>query len=271
MGNSPLATYTRLTRNKTSPREHEIDTITIHCYVGQVTAKQGCDYFATTDRECSSNYVIGKDGSIGLSVEEKDRSWCSGGSDSKGNPIRVNGISGRDNDHRAITIEVASDTTEPFTITNKAYKALVDLCTDICKRNNIKKLLWKADKSLVGEISKQNMTVHRWFAYKSCPGDYIYNRLGDIAKEVNNRLNPEKPKVLYRVQVGAFSNLSNAKNFEKQVKAKGFQTYLVKVDKYYKVQVGAFSKKSNADNYAKEVKKAGFDCFITTQSGTAVK
>ena len=99
MSNSPLATYTRITKNKTSPRNHAIDTITIHCIVGQWTAKQGCDYFATTDRQCSTNYVVGKDGSIGLSVDEKDRSWCSS-----------NGT----NDNRAITIEVASDTTRRY-------------------------------------------------------------------------------------------------------------------------------------------------------------
>ena len=275
MGNSPLVTYTKLSSNKTSPRNHAIDTITIHCYVGQVTAKQGCDYFASTDRSASSNYIVGKDGSIGLSVDEKDRSFCSGGKDSKGNPIKVNGISGSDNDHRAITIEVASDTVEPYAVTKEAYNALINLVADICKRNNIKQLLWKADKNLVGKVDKQNMTVHRWFANKSCPGDYLYNRLGDIATKVNKKLNPATitttSGTLYRVQVGAFSNLSNAKNFEKQVKAKGFSTYLVKVDNLYKVQVGAFGKKSNADNYAKEVKKAGFDCFITTKSGTAVK
>ena len=114
--NSPLVTYKRITNNKTSPRNHAIDTITIHCIVGQCTAKQGCDYFATTDRECSANYVVGKDGSIGLSVEEKDRSWCSSSSS---------------NDHRAITIEVASDTTHPYAVTDKAYNALIKLVADI--------------------------------------------------------------------------------------------------------------------------------------------
>ena len=97
--NSPLVTYTNLTKNRTSPRNHAIDTITIHCYVGQVTAKQGCDYFATTTRQCSANYVVGTDGSIGLSVEEKNRAWTS---------------SSKSNDNRAITIEVASDKTHPY-------------------------------------------------------------------------------------------------------------------------------------------------------------
>lgn len=174
MSNSPLATYTRITKNKTSPRNHAIDTITIHCIVGQWTAKQGCDYFATTDRQCSANYVVGKDGSIGLSVDEKDRSWCSS-----------NGT----NDNRAITIEVASDTTHPYAVTAKAYAALLDLVTDICKRNEIKKLVWSTNKNdRVNHRNGCNMTVHRDFANKACPGEYLYSRHGEIAAEVNRRL-----------------------------------------------------------------------------------
>ena len=174
MSNSALATYTRITKNKTSPRNHAIDTITIHCIVGQWTAKQGCDYFATTDRQCSANYVVGKDGSIGLSVDEKDRSWCSS-----------NGT----NDNRAITIEVASDTTHPYAVTAKAYAALLDLVTDICKRNGIKKLVWSTNKNdRVNHRNGCNMTVHRDFANKACPGEYLYSRHGKIAAEVNRRL-----------------------------------------------------------------------------------
>lgn len=209
--NSGLATYKRLTSNKTSPRNHEIDCITIHCYVGQVTAKQGCDYFATTDRQVSSNYVVGKDGSIGLSVEEKDRAWTSANSE---------------NDHRAVTIEVACDSTSPYAVTTAAYNALINLVADICKRNNIKELKWKADKSLIGQVDKQNMTVHRWFANTACPGDYLYGKHADIAKKVNEKLGvvtststPVK-KEIYRVrktwadassQIGAFESLGNAK------------------------------------------------------------
>lgn len=186
--NSNLVTYKKLTSDRTAPRNHKIDTITIHCYVGQVTAKQGCDYFATTERQVSSNYVVGHDGSIGLSVEEQNRAWTTGGKDKNGKPIRVNGISGADNDHRAVTIEVASDTKSPYAITDKAMKALIELVADICKRNGIKKLLWKGDKSLVGKIDKQNMTVHRWFSNTACPGDYLYEKHSYIANEVNKKL-----------------------------------------------------------------------------------
>ena len=171
--NSSLVTYTNISPNKSSPRNHSIDTITIHCMAAQWTAKQCCDYFAKNSTQASSNYCVGKDGSIGLSVEEKDRSWCS---------------SNASNDNRAITIEVASDTTSPYRVTSKAFNALIELLVDICKRNNIKELKWKGDKSLIGQVSEQNMTVHRWFASKACPGDYLYNKHGEIASTVNARL-----------------------------------------------------------------------------------
>ena len=173
MSNSPLVNFTRISPNRTSPRNHVIDTVTIHCVVGQLTVESLGAGFATTERRASSNYGIGKDGRIGMYVEEKDRSWCS---------------SSRDNDNRAITIEVASDSKYPYAVNDAAYKSLIDLLVDICKRNNIKKLLWKNDKSLIGQVSKQNMTVHRWFANTECPGEYLYSRYGQIADDVNARL-----------------------------------------------------------------------------------
>lgn len=154
MSNSPLVSYTKISPNKTSPRNHKIDTITIHCVVGQCSVETIGNIFTPTSCRASSNYGIGSDGRIGMYVEEKDRSWCSSNSS---------------NDHRAITIECASDKVHPYTINDTVYKSLIELCTDICRRNGIKKLKWKADKSLIGKPKKQNMTVHRWFANKSCP------------------------------------------------------------------------------------------------------
>lgn len=171
--NSPLTSYARISGHS-APRTHAIDTITIHCYVGQVTAQQGCDYFATTDKDASANYVVGHDGSIGLCVPESNRSFCSSNSS---------------NDDRAVTIEVACEPTHPYKVTDQALSALIELVTDVCCRNSIKELKWKADKSLIGQIDKQNMTVHRWFADKACPGDYLYNLHGKIAQEVNAKMN----------------------------------------------------------------------------------
>ena len=189
--NSSLATVKMISPNRTPDRNHAIDTITIHCFVGQVTAKRGCEVFQPSSKGASCNYVVGYDGSIGLCVEEKDRSWCTGGYKKVNGanvPIRVNGISGSSNDYQAVTIEVACDAAHPYAITEKAMAALIELCADICRRNGIKKLLWSGDKNLVGNPSKQNLTVHRWFANKACPGDYIYQRLGDIATKVNAKL-----------------------------------------------------------------------------------
>lgn len=182
MSNSSLVSYTRISPNRTSPRNHKIDTITIHCVVGQLSVESIGDIFAPSSRLASSNYGIGADGRIGMYVEEKDRSWCS---------------SSASNDNRAITIEVASDISHPNAVNDKAYKSLINLLVDICKRNNIEKLLWEGDKSLIGQVSKQNMTVHRWFTTKSCPGDYLYYKHGEIAMEVNKRLIPDKKEEEY--------------------------------------------------------------------------
>ena len=253
-----MISYTKISPNKTSPRNHIIDTITIHCVVGQCSVETIGNIFAPTSRQASSNYGIGPDGRIGMYVEEKDRSWCSSNSA---------------NDHRAITIECASDTTYPYAINDIVYNSLIKLCVDICKRNNIKQLNWKADKSLVGQPSKQNLTVHRWFSNTACPGDYIYNRLGDIADKVNAKLNSTssvKSDTLYRVQVGAYSKKANAASTANKLEQAGFDTYMVKVDNLYKIQVGAYNKKSNAEALAAKIKKAGFDTYITTKGGTAV-
>lgn len=190
MSNSTLAKYVKISPNRTSPRNHKIDTISIHCAVGQFTAKELLNlsnfvkYNSKSGSSC--NYAIGHDGSIGMGVEEKDRSWCT---------------SSRSNDHRAITIEVASETKHPYAITDEAYDALIKLLVDICKRNNIKQLNWKADKSLIGQTDKQNMTVHRWFANKDCPGEYLYSRHGQIADEVNRLLGANTKPKTYQVKV----------------------------------------------------------------------
>lgn len=182
MSNSPLISYSKISPNKTSPRNHIIDTVSIHCVVGQLSVEALGNIFASKSRNASSNYGIGSDGRIAMYVEEKDRSFCT---------------SSRSNDNRAITIEVASDTTHPYAVNDKAYAALIDLLVDICKRNpGIKRLKWQGDKSLIGNVSKQNMTVHRWFANKACPGDYLYNRHGQIANEVNKRLDEEENKII---------------------------------------------------------------------------
>ncbi|MBO5567399.1 MAG: peptidoglycan-binding protein, partial [Clostridia bacterium] len=178
--NSSLVSYTRLSPNHSGQRTHSIDRITPHCVVGQATAERIAEIFATTDRQASCNYGIGRDGRISLVVEEKNRSWCS---------------SSKENDQRAITIEVASDSTAPYAFRDEAYAALIALCVDICKRNGKKKLLWLADKAKTlaynPAADEMLLSVHRWFANKSCPGDWMYARMDDLASKVTAALGGE--------------------------------------------------------------------------------
>ena len=219
MSNSSLVSYTKISPNKTSPRTHKIDTITIHCVVGQCSVETLGGIFAAPERKASCNYGIGKDGRIGMYVEEDDRSWCS---------------SNTANDNRAITIEVASDTTHPYAVNDKAYNALINLLVDICKRNKIKQLLWMADKSLVGQVDKQNMTVHRWFANKACPGDYLYNKHDEICELVNKRLkeyfNPLEEDLNYLVSKGIINSPDYWKSISPTVK--NFDLFVHKITEY---------------------------------------
>lgn len=208
MSNSLLVSHTNISPNTYGKRTKPIDTVTIHCVVGQLSVESICGLFKSKERKASCNYAIGTDGRIGLCVPEDMASQCS---------------SSQSNDQRAITIECASDLKHPYAINDKVYRALVELLADICSRNpGIPELRWQGKESLAGRPAQQNITCHRWFAPKSCPGDYIYNRLGKIASEVNEKLKqPEyQSQQLFRVrksyeddwsQIGAYAVLENAK------------------------------------------------------------
>ena len=211
-----MVSYTRLSPNHSGQRTHSIDRITPHCVVGQLSAESICGCFTSPSRQASCNYGIGTDGKVSLCVEEKNRSWCS---------------SSNANDQRAVTIECASDKTEPYAMNSKVYDSLIKLCTDICRRNGKKKLLWLGDRNKTLNYTPKSdemvLTVHRWFANKSCPGGWLYARLGDLAAKVTAALSTgtgvsadKAASQLYRVrktwadsksQKGAFSVLANAK------------------------------------------------------------
>ncbi len=183
MSNSSLICYSKISPNKTVCNGKVNDTLSIHCMAGQLSVESCGNLFANPKRQASSNYGIGPDGRIALYVEEKDRSWCT---------------SNKANDMRAVTIEVASDSKHPYAVKAAAYNSLIELVADICKRNGIKKLVWSTNKTdRVNHKNGCNMTVHRDYANKACPGDWLYNRMGEIAAAVNSKLGaaeqPTKP------------------------------------------------------------------------------
>lgn len=203
--NSSLVAYTLLSPNHSGLRTKRIDRISPHCVVGQCTVEGLGDCFHKSSTQASSNYGIDKNGRIGLYVEEKNRFWCT---------------SSNANDQRAVTIECASDKAEPYAMHQVVYDRLVDLCEDICRRNGKKKLLWFGDKNkslnYQPKADEMLITVHRWFANKSCPGDWLYARLGDLAAKVTSRLGSGNVEVISSgMQAGEFQGLT-----EEQVLAK---------------------------------------------------
>ena len=257
--NSSMVSYTRLSPNHSGQRTHSIDRITPHCVVGQLSAESICGCFTSPSRQASCNYGIGTDGRVSLCVEEKNRSWCS---------------SSNANDQRAVTIECASDKTEPYAMNSKVYDSLIRLCTDICRRNGKKKLLWLGDRNktlnYTPKPDEMVLTVHRWFANKSCPGDWLYARLGDLAAKVTAALgSPSEPKPasnkkqLYRVrktwadsksQKGAFSVLANAKKCADS--SKGYSVFDENGKKVYPAD--APGTKKSIDAIAREVIRGGW-------------
>lgn len=204
MSNSSLVDIVMISPNS-SARTAAIDTITIHHMAVKSSAEACAASFMPTARKASANYCIGYDGSVALSVDESRRAWTSGN---------------RENDNRAITIEVSNDTREPdWHVPDAALEKLIELCADICQRNGIERLRFTGDTS-------GNLTMHKWFQTTACPGPYLESKFPYIAEEVNKRLGvaekPEESGTIYRVQVGAFVNEDNAKRLREELKAAGY-------------------------------------------------
>lgn len=261
MSNSPLVNYTKISPNS-SARGAKIDTITIHHMAGNLSVESCGQIFQDTSRQASSNYGVGSDGRIGLYVPENRRAWTS---------------SNRDNDNRAVTIEVANNGGSPnWPVSDAALEATIKLCVDICQRNGIARLNYTGDKS-------GNLTMHKWFTNTLCPGPYLGGKFQHIADQVNARLGssaqpaqPEPPKKetypgpgnVYHVQLGAFEKKSWAEKKRQALEADGFDAYLACLDScIWRLQVGNFAEKADAEKMLAKLKEAGYSGFVTVLSG----
>lgn len=222
MSNSKIVDYTRLSPNNSGKRTMKIDRITPHCVVGQCSVETLGRIFSSPDKKASSNYGIGSDGRVGMYVPENKRSWCS---------------SSAENDQRAVTIECASGTSAPYKMNSAVYNTLVELCVDICKRNGKTVLLWFGDKEKTLKYSPKSnemvLSVHRWFACKSCPGEWLYSRLDSLAKTVTYELSisDKQSNKTYSIQVGKFKNKQNAEKYLTKIKKAGFDDAFITVTK----------------------------------------
>lgn len=166
--NSPLTEYVLLSPNADFPREGRVEKLTIHHMAGDLSLEALGESFSHRDRRASSNYAVDSQGRVGLYVEESNRAWTS---------------SSPDNDHRAVTIEVANDRPEgDWRVSGAAYASLVALCADVCRRNGIEALVFTGDET-------GNLTLHKMFNPDTvCPGPYLESRMEDIVREVNRLL-----------------------------------------------------------------------------------
>lgn len=169
--NSPLTEYVHLSPNADFPRQNKIQKITVHHMAGNLSLEYTGELFSNRDRGASANYGIDSNGKIALYVEEANRAWSS---------------SNVENDQQAVTIEVANDETGgEWHVSDAAYAALVDLCTDICQRNGMTDLTFTGDAT-------GTLTLHKMFKETECPGAYLESRMPSLAQSVNARLHAKK-------------------------------------------------------------------------------
>lgn len=195
---SKLVSYVKLSPNCNKPRKYPVSVITIHHVAANATVEALGALFAKKTRQASANYGIGSDGRIACFVEEENRAWTSGNAE---------------NDHRAITIEVANDSGAPdWHVSDKAMKSLIELCADICLRHGF-------SLHFTGDTTG-NLTMHKWFQPTGCPGPYLEAQFPAIAAAVNNLVYEQD--VFYRVQVGAFNEKKNAEAFAQTLQKQGY-------------------------------------------------
>lgn len=165
--NSPLIDYVYLSPMADFPRKDSIQKITIHHMSDTIGLERLGEIFSEGDRKFSTNYAIDTEGKVALYVEESNRAWSFGS---------------KENDHQAVTIEVANDENgREWHVSDASLNALVDLCADICRRNGIRQLSFTGD-------AEGNLTLHSMFAETECPGPYLESRMPEIVAEVNRRL-----------------------------------------------------------------------------------
>lgn len=225
---------------KSSPRTKKISKITPHIMdviIDDPVRVAKSNYNSTA--EASANYYIAG-GKICSGVSEDRRAWTS---------------SNADNDQQAITIEVANSAGAPdYPVSAENYRTLIALCADVCRRYGITP---HYDGTPNGSI-----TAHRMFAKKSCPGEYLMRLIksGQFENDIISAMGT--PQTLYRVQVGAYSNWSNAYRQIELMLSIGEKPIIVRDTGLYKVQVGAYSGKSNAERHAQRIREQGYSVVI---------
>lgn len=214
MSNSSLVNLVSYSPNHSGRRTHPITKIAIHHTAGVLTAAGIGNVFKSTARQASCNYGIGNDNKVVLVVDECNRAWTTSSSWC---------------DNRAVTIEVSNcQYGGSWLVSDRVLNTLIDLVTDICRRNGIKNCTYTGGTDGV-------LQMHKWYAQTSCPGPYLASKFNYIAQEVNKRLKGGKSTSssnnLYRVrkswsdsksQKGAFKGLDSAIDLAKK---NGYKVY----------------------------------------------
>ena len=167
--------------------------IVVHNTANDASARNEIAYMISNDNEVSFHYAV-DDKEVVQGIPENRNAWHAGdGERGKGNREGV-----------AIEICYSKSGGDRFI---QAEKNAVDLIVSLLKKYN-----WGVDK----------VTKHQDYSGKYCPHRTLDAGWDRFIKMIEERLNSK----LYRVQVGAFANRSNAEKLLAELKAKGYSAFI---------------------------------------------
>lgn len=126
---------------------------------------------------------------------------------------------GANNTH--ISVEICEDDLNDSTYFEKIYAEVINFCVEICKMYNLNynDIIDHAEGFKIG-LASNHADVGHWFSKHFKNMDILRN---DV------RMKLEKPKTIYRVQVGAFSEKENALALSGELAKKGYKNFIVEV------------------------------------------
>lgn len=259
MSNSGLVNVVGLSPFTNGKRTMTIDRITPHCIVGEFPVERLPQFF--DDEGVSCNYAIAKDGQVALIVDEDKNSWCS---------------SNQGNDQRAVTIECSCDPYSPYKFNEDVFSKLISLTVDICQRNGMHKVVYIPSTREAIEydppVGECQITLHRFFANKACPGEWFVENIDHFVRECNWKLianvqSEVKKPICYCVHIGAFRNQYYADNIANKINGTGLLTLAAKIrynpdSNLYEVSAGEFDSEEEAKELGRTLQEEGFGVYI---------
>lgn len=192
------------------------------------------------DSACVHAFIDGNTGDVYQTLPWNHRGWHGGGSCNNTHigvemcePATIRYTSGAN--------FVVNNETDAKAVATRTYKSAVELFANLCKEYNLNPM---GDNVIIshregyakGIASNHGDPEHLWkqlelpYTMDGFREDVKKAMSGESANDNNNSDTESNKKVIYRVQVGAFSVKQNAYNMLDKLKKAGFEGFIIKAE-----------------------------------------